>query len=184
MFVRFRKAGKGEWRLRVSIAETARRDGKVRSRVVAYLGAIDIRDLGPQPDDARERISILARIQFWERINPKLKTLANRIGGDDGVKRLRMAIHARIPWPMQTERDRLPMLNALCEARDWHSTYEFTKGSIERLDKHHNEAVERYRKDRDELVQDGRKHIQQANIWKEEAERLRRQQHRQVRETA
>ena len=77
MFVRFRKAG--EWRLKVYLAETTRRDGKVVQTTVAYLGSIDIRHLGPPPDEDREEASIHARVRFWEAVNPKLKTLANRL---------------------------------------------------------------------------------------------------------
>lgn len=60
MFVRFRRSG--EWRLKVSIAHSTRKDGKVRQEVVAYLGTIDTRHLGPSPDDKRERVAIRARI--------------------------------------------------------------------------------------------------------------------------
>jgi hypothetical protein len=118
MFVRFRKAG--EWRLKVYLAETTRRDGKVVQTTVAYLGSIDIRHLGPPPDEDREEASIHARVRFWEAANPKLKTLANRLGGEAEVKRHRMAIHTRIPWPMAPERALLEVFEAKTEAKRWH----------------------------------------------------------------
>jgi hypothetical protein len=119
VFVRFRKSG--DWRLKVYVAQTTRHDGKVVQETIAYLGSIDTRAL-VAPDDARERESILARVAFWEVANPRLKALANRVGGEVGVKRLRMATHARIPWPKETERvHRLAVLKA--EAEDWHRQY-------------------------------------------------------------
>jgi hypothetical protein len=97
MFVRFRKAG---WRLKVSVVQSARRGGKVVQETVAYLGSIDARAL-MAPDDEHEHASVAARVAFWEGVNPRLKSLVNRLGGVAEVKRLRMAIHARIPWPMR-----------------------------------------------------------------------------------
>lgn len=170
MFVRFRKAG--EWRLKIYLVANTRRDGKVVQETVAYLGSIDSRHLGLAPDDHRERASIVARQRFWEAANPKLKALANRAGGEEAVKRLRMAIHARIPWPMQPERSRLEALEALAEAGRWRGLYEFTKGKIERNEK----WIERGVKENEALRKEAMKQIGQANMWKEEAETLRRRQ--------
>lgn len=168
MFIRFRKAG--EWRVKVSIVENARRDGKVVQETVAYLGSIDTRHLGMVPDDERDRASIRARVHFWEAVNPKLKTLVNRLGGDDGVKRLRLAIHARIPWPMQPERERLGVLDALHEADLWHRLYEGTQKMIEANDGLIATATEK----KAELQRDAMNEIAQANKWKAEAEAWRK----------
>jgi hypothetical protein len=169
MFIRFRKAG--EWLLKIYIAQTARRGGKVVQETIAYLGSIDTRHLGMSPDDNRERASIRARIRFWEAANPKLRTLVNRLGGDDEVKRLRMAIHTRIPWPMQPERERLGVLDALSEAGMWHRLYEQTQKMIEGEDRQIASAIER----KAELQRDAMNEIEQANRWKAEAETRRRQ---------
>jgi hypothetical protein len=171
MFVRFRK--RGEWGLKVYLAETARRDGKVVQTTIAYLGSIDTRHLGPAPDDQRELASIRARVRFWEAVNPKLKTLVNRLGGDDEVKRHRMAIHARIPWPMALERDRLEELDAKAEGKRWHKTYEYLQGCIEREDKYLARATARASKQKEDLRQEAMRAISQANMWEEEAEKLR-----------
>jgi hypothetical protein len=166
-FIRFRKAG--EWRLKVYLVESTRRAGKVMQETVAYLGSIDSRHLGAPPDDQRERASIRARVRFWEAANPKLRTLVNRVGGDDAVKRVRMAVHARIPWPMQPERDRLGALDADAEAALWHRLYQSTQRRIEANDR----VIESATKKREELRKEAMTEIGQANKWKAEAEARR-----------
>ena len=49
-----------------------------------------------------EARSLRARAAFWEEANLRLARLANRLGPD--LDRLRMAIEARIPLPLQPER--------------------------------------------------------------------------------
>ncbi len=134
---------------------------------VAYLGSIDCRHLGVPPDEERERASIYARTHFWEAANPKLKGLVNRAGGDDGVKRLRMAVHARIPWPMQAERERLAVLDALHEADFWHRLYKNTQHSIAGQDR----LIGICTKEKARLERDAMSQISQANMWKAEARR-------------
>jgi len=109
-------------RLYVGLAENTRVDGKVRQEHVAHLGAIDgwllpafWADLDPamvarvrRPD--WELRSLRARLAFWQEAGPRLKRLENRLGPE--LKRLRMAIHARVPWPMEPERKRLELLEA------------------------------------------------------------------------
>ena len=170
MFPLFRRSG--EWRLKVYLVHSARHDGKVVQETVAYLGSIDTRHLGTAPDDQRERASIRARIRFWEAVNPKLTALVNRIGGDDEVKRLRLAIHTRIPWPMQGERDHLGVLNAEAEAELWHRLYDDTQKMIEAND----ELIATATKKKAELQRDALQEIQQANKWKAAAEDLRKRQ--------
>lgn len=167
MFVRFRKAG--EWRLKVYLAQSTRRGGKVVQETVAYLGSVDQRHLGTSPDDSRERTSIQARVRFWKAANPKLRALVNRLGGEDKVKRLRMAVHARIPWPMQPEQERLGVLEALAEADDWYRAYKLSQELIANNDKLIATITEKNQKMRDEA---GRS-ISLANKWKAEAETRR-----------
>ena len=172
MFVRFKPAG--GWRLKAYIVESVRANGKVRQTSLAYLGGIDTRLLGPQPDEGREAASIQARVAFWEAVNPKLKALANRVGGDDAVKRLRIAVHARIPWPMQAERDRSGQLAAVAEAehehKRWHDLYELTTAQAADQDKLAATIAEKT----SEIRKSGLNAIAQANMWKQEA-RTRRQ---------
>jgi hypothetical protein len=108
---------------------------------------------------------------FWEAVNPKLKLLANRAGGDDGVKRLRLAIHARIPWPLQAERGRLDMLEAEAEAASWHRAYEGTQQMIES----HDRLIATVTEQKAAWQREAMKEIGQANKWKEAAAKLRRQ---------
>lgn len=111
------------YRLQVTLAENVRRDGKVKQEHVAHLGAVDGHMLpsffdGIDPAMAAKMkspewklLSLRTRIEFWQQCKPKLARLANRIG-PDGVKQIRMAIHARIPWPMEAERRQIEMLEA------------------------------------------------------------------------
>jgi hypothetical protein len=172
MFVRFRKSG--AWRLKVYLVHNTRhRLGKIAQETIAYLGGIDTRHLGEQPDEEREALSIRARTAFWEIAGPRLTALVNRIGGDEAVKRLRLAIHARIPWPMQAERARLdilyPLLEAQHEAKSWHGLYELTQKKIA----DNNELMASIAEEKARLVQDGMREIAQANMWKATAESLR-----------
>jgi hypothetical protein len=107
-----------------------------RHRPVAYLGGIDTRHLGTPPDDKLERASIQARIWFSEAADPKLEVLVNRAGGDDAVKRLRMAVHAPIPWPLQPERARLGVLDAQHAADGWYRLYQDPPKMIEAAERH------------------------------------------------
>src|SRR4051794_12375619 len=118
MFIRFRTS---HWRLKVYVVENTRRDGKVVQETVAYLGSVDTRALTANGDERRELLSVRERVAFWEAANPKLKNLVNRLGGEAGVNRLRMAVRARVPWPMEAERERMRMLD---EALQWHHAYD------------------------------------------------------------
>ena len=73
-----------------------------------------------------ERQSLRARIAFWEGANRRLKKLANRLGPD--MKRLRIAAHSRVPYPMEAGKKRLEVLE---EKKD----LEFFKGHIEYLER-------------------------------------------------
>ena len=110
------------YRLNIALAENRRTDGKVRQEHVAQLGSIEAAWLpefweGVDPALAAkikgenwELESLWARTAFWQEANLRLKRLANRLGPD--LKRIRMAAHARVPWPMASERERQELLEA------------------------------------------------------------------------
>ena len=172
MFARFRTSHR---RFKVYVVENARRDGKVVQETVAYLGSVDTRALMANGDDDRERLSIRERIAFWEGANPKLKNLINRLGGEAEVKRLRMAVHARVPWPMDPERERLRMLE---EAHQWHHQYDgsvMVIGWNERSIASSKEQIAKAEEQNRELRHEALKQITQANLWRAKAEALRKQ---------
>jgi len=129
------------YRLNVGLAENTRRDGKVKQEHVALLGSIDgyllpefFADIDPEfvegmksPD--WERHSLRARVAFWETANPRLKALGNRLGDD--VKRIRMAVHARVPWPMEPERELLKLLNAKAELKSWMGIHDMNTSLVQ-----------------------------------------------------
>ena len=110
------------YRLNVALAENKRAEGKVRQEHISQLGSIEAAWLpefweGIDPALAAnikgedwERGSLQARTAFWEEANQRLKRLTNRLGPD--LKRIRMAVHARVPWPMEPERKKLELLDA------------------------------------------------------------------------
>ena len=160
MFIRFRTSHR---RIKVYVVENIRRDGKVAQDIVAYLGSIGT---APMAADM-EREAILARIAFWETANPKLKNLANRLG--DEMRKLRMAVHARIPWPMEPERQRLELLEAKREAKLWHGLYASSAKMIEANEQLAAKAAEQNR----ELRREALRELDLANKWAAKAETLR-----------
>jgi len=101
------------YRLQVSIVENRRVEGKVRQQHLFDLGSVDawlIPEFWVEVDpliigkirtDDWDLRAVRARVAFWETANPRLARLANRLD----PKATRMAIHARIPWPKQPERE-------------------------------------------------------------------------------
>ncbi len=122
------------YRLNVALAENKRADGKVRQEHIAQIGSIDASWLpefweGIDPalaakikGESWEMNSLRARTAFWKDANHRLKQLANRLGPD--LKRIRIAAHARVPYPMEPERKKLELL----EAKD---DFDRAKSSIE-----------------------------------------------------
>jgi hypothetical protein len=112
------------YRLHVSVIENRRIDGKVQQEQIADLGAVDGYLLpefwvGIDPSvilkvrsENWDLWSVRARVAFWETANPRLARLANRLD----PKAIRMAVHDRIPWPKQAERE---MADAREEFREW-----------------------------------------------------------------
>jgi hypothetical protein len=126
------------YRLQVELVENRRIDGKVRQEHIADLGSVDgwllhefwagldldaVAETKTEDWDTR---SIKARMVFWDQAEPRLDRLANRLD----PKIFRMAIHQRIPWPMQAERE-------LAEARSdfafWKAAYD---GQIKHIEGH------------------------------------------------
>jgi hypothetical protein len=140
MFARFRLMPSG--RLNVALAENRRVGGKVRQEHVAHLGAIDSRllDVTQAPHIPNwELLSLRARVRFWDVANDRFGRLSNRLGPD--LKRIRIAVHKRVPWPMEPERERLAGLEAGDDAEFWFRMYGQTNKMIEvneRLIEHAN----------------------------------------------
>ena len=110
------------YRLKVVLVENKRVNGKVKQETIAVLGSIEAALLAEfwegisrgraaelRADDW-EIQSLYARMAFWKGANHRLKQLANRLGPD--LKRIRIAAHARVPYPMEPERKKLELLEA------------------------------------------------------------------------
>ena len=116
------------YRLNVALAENKRAEGKVRQEHIAQIGSIDASWLpefweGIDPalaakikGESWEMNSLRARTAFWKDANHRLKQLANRLGPD--LKRIRIVAHARVPYPMETERKKLELLGAKADLDD------------------------------------------------------------------
>ena len=142
------------YRLNVALAENRRADGKVRQEHIAQLGSIEAAWLpefweGIDPALAAkikgedwELRSLRARTAFWETANHRLKLLANRLGPD--LKRIRMAAHARVPYPMEPERKKLELLEAKADLDNAKSSIESAQRMVEtgkKLVKHAQRGV-------------------------------------------
>ena len=92
-----------------------------------------------------ELYSLRARTAFWKKANRRLKQLANRLGPD--LKRIRIATHNRVPWPMEAGLKRLELLEAKKDYDFFKGHTEFLQGQVEREEK----MIERLQK---ELVED------------------------------
>jgi hypothetical protein len=86
MFARIRKSKK---RLRLSLVETRRVDGKVRAEHVASLGSI------------ASAMTVADRVEFWKTLDGRLAGLSNRIETHD----LRAIVDAKVPMPSKMEID-------------------------------------------------------------------------------
>ena len=114
------------------LVENKRVNGKVRQETIAVLGSIEATLLadfweGSAPGlkaEDWELQSLRGRTAFWLKANRKLKQLANRLGPE--AKPIRMAAHARVPWPMEAEREKLELLEARAELDFWGGMKEAT----------------------------------------------------------
>ena len=146
MFVRFRQ---GARRLQLSLVETRRDAGKIRHEHVASLGA------------ARLPLSPETRLEFWEKLYPRLARLANRLDGDGQAKVL-AAVHTRIPMVTGAERRALQLEAAKDEAKFWDVMQE----SNEEMSASHRAlatTAERTGIETKQAAEDAAKHVAAAN---------------------
>ena len=141
------------YRLKVVLVENRRVDGKVKQETVAVLGAIDATWLpefweGLDPKlkcQDWDLYSLRHRLAFWKKANKRLKQLANRLGPD--LKRIRIAAHKRVPYPMDAGLKRLELLEAKKE-------YDFLKDHTEYLQRHIERATKMIKKLEKERAED------------------------------
>ena len=117
-----RKEALAPYRLKVVLVENRRVNGKVKQETIAVLGSIeatwlpefwegiDRKAAANLKAEDWELRSLRERTYFWEGANRRLKRLANRLGPN--IKPIRMAAHARVPWPMEPEREKMELLEA------------------------------------------------------------------------
>jgi len=162
MFVRFRLAPSGL--LNVGLAENRRVNGRVQQQHVAHLGGIPSRllDVGQSLHiEDWELHSLRARVTFWDQANERLGRLANRLGPD--LKRLRIAVHRRVPWPMTPERERLAALETHQEGKRWFGLYEFNTMQIARIDA----QIAAANHEKSEYLAEAQRALAQARLWSE-----------------
>jgi hypothetical protein len=114
MFVRFRQTGT---RLRVSLVETHRIDGRVRQSYIASLWAIRV---PPSPAD---------RLVFWTTLYQRLAALGNRVPGK-ALGPILAAVHARIPMPTGNDRQVVQLEHAKADASLWESLHDARSAQI------------------------------------------------------
>ena len=126
------------YRLKVILVENKRVNGKVKQETIAVLGSIEAtllpefwEEISPEragelKAEDWELRSLQRRTAFWEGANRRLKKLANRLGPD--LKRIRIAAHSRVPYPMEAGKKRLEIL----EVKE---DLDFFKGHIEYLER-------------------------------------------------
>ena len=147
------RVGKDEelapYRLKIMLVENRRINGKVKQEIVAMLGSIDATWLpefwegidkkvaAKLKADDWELYSLRARAAFWKILNRRSKQLANRLGPD--AKRIRMAAHARVPYPMEAGKKRLQLLEAKKDFDSWRDLIKIYEGHIEG----HKETIKR-----------------------------------------
>ncbi len=111
------------------LVENRRVNGRVKQETIAVLGSIEAtwlpefwegidREVAANLKAEKwELYSLRERISFWKIANRRLKQLTNRLGPD--VKRIRMAAHARVPWPMEAGVKRLVLMETKEDLDFW-----------------------------------------------------------------
>ena len=125
MFVRIRKSTK---KLRLSLVESRRVDGKVRHEHIASLGSI------PQT------MTVAERREFWRRLDMRLAALGNRIDLD--AARALIAAHA--PPPTKAEIDILDLeryAEAWQRLADFFGPHEFKQTAFKQAMRKMSEAL-------------------------------------------
>ncbi len=148
------------YRLKVILVENKRVNGKVKQETIAVLGSIEAtwlpefwEGIGKKKatklkTEKWELYSLGERFAFWKIANRRLKKLDNRLGPD--LKRIRMAAHARVPYPMEAGKNRLELLEAKEDLDDWRDIIKLYEKSIE----NHAEIIKRAEQD---LAEDKKK---------------------------
>ena len=128
------------YRLKVVLVENKRVNGKVKQETIAVLGSIEAvwlpefwegiskEKAAKLKADKWELWALKERIAFWKIANRRLKKLSNRLGPD--TKRIRMAAHARVPWPMEVGKKRLELLEVKDDLDFWRDYAEMRQRSI------------------------------------------------------
>ncbi len=128
------------YRLKVVLVENKRVNGKVKQETIAVLGSIeatwlpeiwegiDKEKAASLKTDRWELYSLRERFAFWKIANHRLKKLSNRLGPD--TKRIRMAAHARVPYPMEAGKNRLELLEAKKDFDYWADFIKIYEGRI------------------------------------------------------
>jgi hypothetical protein len=115
MFVRFRQT---QSRLRVSLVETRRADGRVRHEHIASLGSI------------KEPPTVEARLVFWRKLHERLGKLSNRIGN---LGKIMIEVHARIPMVTLDEQRDQRLDRAERHERLWTTMCDNTQAHVDKL---------------------------------------------------
>jgi hypothetical protein len=102
MFARFKATPS---RLQVSLRESRRVAGTVKSEHIASLGAIAL------------PMTVAGRVAYWTALHERLAKLANRIGEEHG--KILGAVHARIPMVTAEERDAERQRQIEAEIAEW-----------------------------------------------------------------
>ncbi len=146
------------YRLKVILVENRRVNGKVKQETIAVLGSIDAawlpefwEGVGKKKatklkTEKWELYSLRERFAFWKIANRRLKKLSNRLGPD--VKRIRMAAHARVPYPMEAGKQRLELLEAREDYGFWRDhvkSFERSIASTKKIIKQHEQEIEKDR---------------------------------------
>jgi hypothetical protein len=144
----------GQWlepyRLKVTLIENTRINGKVKQEIVAVLGSIDAtwlesfwkKDPALRCEDW-EYHSLKSRTDFWQGALDRMNQIGdNRLSKDDRVA-IRRTIHKVIPWVMEPERKRLELLEAQRLFKECQMVHSWTQRDIERDEKAANEIAER-----------------------------------------
>jgi hypothetical protein len=147
------------YRLKVVLVANKRVAGKVKQETITVLGSIDATWLpefweGLDPKlkcDNWELYSLRHRLAFWKKANKRLKQLANRLGPD--LKRIRIAAHKRVPYPMEAGLKRLELLEAKKDYNFFKDHTEFLQRHIDRTTK----MIEKLETERAEHKQAARK---------------------------
>ncbi len=160
------------YRLKVILVENKRVNGKVKQETIAVLGSIEAtwlpefwvgidRDAAAKlKTDKWELYSLRERFAFWKLANRRMNKLSNRLGPD--TKRIRMAAHARVPWPMEAGKKRLELLEAKDDLDSWRDMGKLYERSIEAHRTVIRHAKQEIRRAKQDIAEDKKKTLEYA----------------------